>query len=75
MRVLLAARTLTRLAPLGTLSRGAGEGLLWYRFCSEEETLMTTQQDQIEADFEVKVASAFNEMIARAGGVPPAFSA
>ena len=29
---------------------------------------------QIEADFEAKVASAFDEMIARAGGVPPALS-
>jgi hypothetical protein len=34
-----------------------------------------TEIYQIEADFEVKVASAFNEMIARAGGAPPAFSA
>jgi type III restriction enzyme len=34
-----------------------------------------TEIYQIEADFEAKVASAFNEMIARAGGVPPAFSA
>ena len=34
-----------------------------------------TEIYQIEADFEAKVASAFDEMIARAGSVPPALSA
>jgi type III restriction enzyme len=34
-----------------------------------------TEIYQIESDFEAKVASAFNEMITRAGGVTPAFSA
>jgi type III restriction enzyme len=34
-----------------------------------------TEIYQIESDFEAEVASAFDEMIARAGGVPPAFSA
>jgi len=34
-----------------------------------------TEIYRIESAFEAKVASAFNEMIARAGGVTPAFSA
>ncbi|MDO8474823.1 MAG: DEAD/DEAH box helicase family protein [Candidatus Rokubacteria bacterium] len=34
-----------------------------------------TEIYQIESDFKAKVESAFDEMIARAGGVPPAFSA
>ena len=34
-----------------------------------------TEIYRIESDFEAKVASAFNEMIARAGAVTPAFSA
>jgi type III restriction enzyme len=34
-----------------------------------------TEIYQMEADFEAKVASAFNEMIARCGSVSPAFSA
>jgi len=32
-----------------------------------------TEIYQIEADFKAKMASAFNEMIALASGVPPAF--
>jgi type III restriction enzyme len=34
-----------------------------------------TEIYQIESDFKAKVASAFDEMIARAGGVPPALFA
>lgn len=34
-----------------------------------------TEIYQIESDLKAKVASAFDEMIARAGGVPPALSA
>jgi type III restriction enzyme len=34
-----------------------------------------TEIYQIESDFKAKVASAFDEMIARAGRVPPALSA
>jgi type III restriction enzyme len=34
-----------------------------------------TEMYQIESDFKAKVARAFDEMIGRAGGVPPALSA
>ena len=34
-----------------------------------------TEIYQIEADFKAKAASAFDEMVARAGGTPPALSA
>ena len=34
-----------------------------------------TEAYQIESDFKAKVESAFDEMIGRAGGVPPALSA
>jgi len=34
-----------------------------------------TEIYQIESDFKAKGASAFDEMVARAGGTPPALSA
>ena len=37
--------------------------------------LQLTEVYQIESDFKAKVESAFDEMIARAGGVPPALFA